>query len=70
MGHPEVRLHDLRHAYATTLLKAKVHPKVASAALGHSTVAFTLDTYSHVVDGDQDDARDAIQKALGGIIGN
>lgn len=60
-----VRFHDLRHGYATTLLTEGVHPKIASEALGHSTVAFTLDTYSHVVQGLQDRAAEAIEKAFG-----
>lgn len=41
---PGVRLHDLRHSFATTLLAAGVHPKVVSEALGHASVAFTMDT--------------------------
>jgi integrase len=49
LGLPGLRLHDLRHAYATTLLAAGVHPKIASEALGHSSVAFTMDVYSHVL---------------------
>lgn len=28
-----------------------MHPKVVSERLGHSTIATTLDTYSHVVEG-------------------
>ena len=44
-----VRFHDLRHGYATALLVANVHPKIVSEALGHATVGFTLDTYSHVI---------------------
>jgi integrase len=60
-----VRLHDLRHAYATALLIASVHPKVVSEALGHSSVAFTLDTYSHVLPTMQEASAAAIQKALG-----
>ena len=30
------------------LLTAGVHPKVAQERLGHSTIAVTLDLYSHV----------------------
>jgi integrase len=60
-----VRLHDLRHAYATALLVAGVHPKVVSEALGHSSVAFTMDIYSHVLPSMQRAAADAIQAALG-----
>src|SRR4029077_10247112 len=32
---PHIRLHDLRHTYATLALKAGVHPKVVSERLGH-----------------------------------
>ncbi len=45
-GLPHIGLHDMRHTHATLMLKAGVHPKVVSERLGHSTVAFTLDTYS------------------------
>jgi integrase len=67
IGLPGLRLHDLRHAYATTLLKANVHPKVASEALGHSSVSFTMDVYSHVMPGMQEEAAKAIEQALGGL---
>lgn len=46
---PRIRFHDLRHTHATIALQAGVHPKVVSERLGHSTVAFTLDVYSHAV---------------------
>jgi Phage integrase family len=49
LGLPTVRLHDLRHAYATRLLEAGVHPKVVADLLGHASSSFTMDTYSHVV---------------------
>jgi integrase len=65
LGLPGLRLHDLRHAYATTLLAAGVHPKIASEALGHSSVAFTMDVYSHVLPTMQGEAARAIQEALG-----
>ena len=43
-----IRFHDARHTHATLLLKAGVHPKIVQERLGHSTIAITLDTYSHV----------------------
>ena len=64
-GMPGVRFHDLRHAYATTLLRRGVHPKIVSEALGHSSTAFTLDTYSHVVPSMQRAAAEAIEAELG-----
>jgi integrase len=61
---PGVRFHDLRHAYATTLLRRGVHPKIVSEALGHSSTSFTMDTYSHVVPSMQRAAADAIEAEL------
>jgi integrase len=43
---PHIRLHDVRHTYATMALRAGVNPKIVSTRLGHATVAFTLDTYT------------------------
>jgi len=43
--------HALRHTWATLALEGGIHPKVVSERLGHSTIAITLDTYSHVVEG-------------------
>ncbi len=48
-GLPPVRFHDLRHTCATLLLTRNVNPKIVSEMLGHSTIAITLDTYSHVL---------------------
>ena len=47
-GVPRVRLHDLRHTWATLALAAGVHPKVVSERLGHATTSITLDIYSPV----------------------
>lgn len=55
-GVPVIRLHDLRHTAATVALAAGVHPKVVQERLGHTSIGITLDTYSHVVEGMQDDA--------------
>ena len=49
LGLRRVRLHDLRHTYATLALRAGVDAKTVSARLGHSTVAFTLDVYTKAV---------------------
>jgi hypothetical protein len=48
-GLPGIRLYDLRHTAATISLAAGVSPKVISEQLGHASVAFTLDVYSHVL---------------------
>lgn len=69
IGLPSFRLHDLRHAYATRLLEAGVHPKVVSEALGHSSVAFTMDVYQHLMPAMHEQAVRAIEQALGTVIG-
>lgn len=61
---PHVRFHDLRHTHATQLLKQGVHPKVVSERLGHSKIGITLDTYSHVMPGMQEDAAQKVDAAL------
>lgn len=48
-GLPHVRTHDLRHTAATYLLSQGVHPKVVQELLGHSSIALTMNTYSHVL---------------------
>ncbi|MFC1915532.1 tyrosine-type recombinase/integrase [Chloroflexota bacterium] len=58
------RFHDLRHTYATLMLAAGVHAKIVSEALGHSTVAITLDIYSHVTPGLQEAAAKQLDSLL------
>jgi integrase len=63
-GLPGVRLHDLRHFHATLLLKTGTHPKIVQERLGHSSISITLDTYSHVVPGLQEQAAQAFDAAM------
>ena len=59
-----IRLHDLRHTSATILLKQGVHPKVVQERLGHANISITLDTYSHILPGMQEEATRKLQEAL------
>lgn len=59
-----VRFHDLRHAHASQLQRAGVQPRVISERLGHSRVAFTLDTYSHLLPGMDNDAAQKTDEGL------
>ena len=59
-----VRLHDLRHAHATLMLQQGIHPKIVSERLGHSSVAITLDIYSHVLPGLQEAAARRFEEVL------
>jgi integrase len=46
---PPIPLHGLRHTYASLALAKGVNAAIVSRRLGHATVAFTLDIYSHVL---------------------
>jgi integrase len=57
---PRIRLHDVRHTYATVSLDAGILPKIVSDRLGHASVAFTLQTYTHRSDGRDRDAAETV----------
>jgi integrase len=59
-----VRFHDLRHTFASLMLLRGAKPKVISEALGHASVAFTMDTYSHIIEGMQSDAMALLDEVL------
>ncbi len=65
-GLPDMRFHDLRHSAATLLLSVGVHPKVVQEILGHSQISITMDVYSHVLPGMQQDAIGKLNDALSG----
>ena len=67
-GVRRISFHGLRHTHATDLLRAGVHPKIASERLGHSSVATTLDIYSHALPGLQEEAAQRIDAALRKVI--
>lgn len=59
-GFPYIRIHDLRHTHATHLLADGAHVKVVSVRLGHTSTAFTMDVYSHVLPDMQREAADRL----------
>lgn len=63
-GLPHLTLHGLRHAHATLALSAGINPKVVSERLGHSSIAVTMDIYSHVLPGMQEAAAQAVEELL------
>lgn len=65
-GLPKIRLHDLRHTWATLALEAGVHPKVVQERLGHANISITLDIYSHVSPAMQADAADRVAALIAG----
>jgi len=59
-----MRLHDCRHLHASYLLAAGVHAKIVSERLGHAGIGITLDTYSHVLPGLQEQAAAAFDGVM------
>ena len=53
-------LHDLRHTYATKLIRQGIDIKTVSEQLGNSTVSFTLKTYVHTVDSEKAEKMNAL----------
>ena len=59
-----VRLHDLRHYYASLLIRHGESVKVVQARLGHASAKETLDTYSHLWPDSDDSTRAAVDMVL------
>lgn len=58
-GRPGMRLHDMRHAYASALIDAGESVKVVQARLGHASATITLDTYGHLFPASEERTRSA-----------
>lgn len=56
--------HALRHTAASLLLAEGVHPRVVMELLGHSTIALTMNTYSHVIPALEREAADRMERML------
>ena len=59
--------HDLRHHYASLLLRHGESVKVVQARLGHASAAETLDTYSHLWPDSEDRTRAAVDSVWHGL---
>lgn len=51
-----VRFHELRHTHASLLVRSGAHPKTLQERLGHSSAAFTMSVYAHLLPGVQEQA--------------
>lgn len=63
-GVPRIRIHDLRHSFATLSIKTVSH------MLGHTDTGFTMNTYMHVTDSMQENVANAMGNLLGGNVAN
>jgi integrase len=56
--------HDLRHYYASLLIRSGASVKVVQSRLGHASAKTTLDTYGHLFPDEEDRTRDAVDAEL------
>ncbi|MBR1328817.1 tyrosine-type recombinase/integrase [Bradyrhizobium ottawaense] len=59
-----VTLHGLRHSHASHMLASNIHPKIVQERLGHSSIAITMDIYSHLMPNMQGEAAAAVDVAM------
>jgi integrase len=64
-GLREIRIHDLRHTYASLALQRGTPVEIVSERLGHSSVGFTLDTYRHLYEAERREAAVSLDDLLG-----
>ena len=64
LGLPHIKFHSLRHLHATYLLLEGIHPKVVADRLGHANTGITMNIYSHVTSGLQEQAAAAFARAM------
>ncbi len=55
-GTREIRLHDIRHTYASLLLSNGESPVYVKEQLGHSSIQITVDIYGHIIPNSNRDA--------------
>jgi integrase len=65
-GLQQRRFHDLRHSCATLLLAQGVSPRVVMEILGHSQIALTMNTYTHVLPELKRDAAERMDRVVSG----
>ena len=63
-GLPPIRLHDVRHSFATASLAAGVPVKVLFGRIGHAPITTTLAIYGHVLPGDDETAAETTASAV------
>jgi len=64
----EIRVHDLRHGMATQWLSAGIAVNIVSERLGHTSIAFTLQTYGHVLPHQQAGAATTMESQVLGFV--
>lgn len=62
-----MRFHDLRHFYASMLIRQGCSVKTVQRRLGHASAVETLDTYGHLWPDDEEQTREAVEALVAPI---
>jgi len=67
---PKLTMHDLRHTFASHLIRQGIDPVRASRQLGHARPSITLDIYAHDFEDarGRDDIADKLSAAFSGLL--
>jgi integrase len=63
-GVRRIRLHDIRHTYATLSLDSGITPKIVSDRIGHSDLSVTFQVYGHRSTGHDREAAELVAKLI------
>ena len=55
-GLNRIILHECRHTFASLMIAAGVDAKALSTYMGHANISITLDTYGHLMPGNEEEA--------------
>ncbi len=64
VGLPRIRFHDFRHSHASYLIDQGVDIFKISKRLGHAKVSMTLDVYGHLLDKNEDEILNVMNKNI------
>jgi integrase len=67
LGRPKLRIHDLRHTYASLARSAGADLRLLQGTLGHASITVTAHTYADLYDSDLDAVADALDTLRSGI---
>lgn len=67
-GCPSLKLHDMRHFYASGLIASGCDVVTVQRALGHSSATITLNTYAHLWPTAEDRTRAAVTSMLDEVL--
>lgn len=60
----KIRVHDLRHTYASLLIKQGENLKYIQSQMGHAKPSITLNIYSHLMETVNQEAAIRLEKAI------